>query len=188
MKRKVNEEKFDDIEKLILKEKEEALHVFRKTDFSARLKAYIESESKKNLSPPFLSRIPVPTLAILAFFLFLGLVALLNRFLPPPSLNEIKAIESFLSEAPGLQSLTKKEGLTPAQPMKPSAFELSIQNALALAQKKSVREIQQKEEKVIPSNPKNFSPQDFYKSLEILIKEKKLELFLSQFLKKSEEV
>jgi hypothetical protein len=188
MNKKVNEENTDEIKNLISKEEEGALRVFRKTDFTNRLKARTEKESKKELFSPFLFRIPVPALAILAFLLFLGVAALLNRPFPPSSLNEIKAIESFLREAPGFQSLTKEEGLTPGQPMKPSAFELSIQNALALAQKERVRETQQEEERVIPSNPKDFSPQDFYKNLEILIKEKKIELFLSQFLKKSEEV
>jgi hypothetical protein len=186
MDKKDNEEKFDEIKSLISKEKEEALRVFRKTDFTSCLKARIEKESKSEPFSPFLFKIPVPALPILAFLLFLGVVALLNRSLPPPSLNEIKANESFLREAPGFQSFTKEEGLTLAKPMKPSAFELSIQNALALAQKESVQETQQKEVNSIPQ--KDFSLQDFYKNLEILIKEKKLELFLSQFLKKSEEV
>jgi len=183
-----NKENFDEIKSLISKEEEEALPIFQKTDFSAQLKVRIEVESKKKFLSPFLLNIPVPVLAIVALLVFAGVIVFLNRPLQLISQNDFRAIKNFLREASSLQNHAKEEGSMLAKPTQPSGLELSILNVLALAHRESGQEAQPKEESILPSNLKRVTPQDFDKNFEILIKEKKLELFLSRFLKRSEEV
>jgi hypothetical protein len=93
----------NEIEEIILREKEEALPILQKHDFRSRLDKRIKSELRKK--PRFLSLVkkPFPTLLlILALFsaIAFGLIAI---FSPSPYKQNVRAITRFLEQTPAFQ-------------------------------------------------------------------------------------
>ena len=139
-----NDTDLSGIEKLIERERQEGLEVFRKTDFSAKLEARIRSGVKPKYSWPFWLRRPVPVLGIL---LVLIITAVIVKSLIIPSstqLEVIVVIENYLSQSPNIQRafpVRQREGRT----ISPGSeafyrFEWSIQKILFSVKREGIRD------------------------------------------------
>ncbi len=102
---------FEGIKNLISIEEEEALHIFRKSDFQSRLAEQIKADRRKKSSVFFLLKKPVPAALVSLFFLSLGVLAVLNLFFLSPHKRNAKNIAKFLQQTPAFQS-TMREKVT----------------------------------------------------------------------------
>ncbi|MFQ6081998.1 MAG: hypothetical protein ACE5WD_01405 [Candidatus Aminicenantia bacterium] len=115
MKNKESQEDFREIKSLILKEEEEALRIFRESDFKSRLAARIKSESWKEFSFPLLLKKHIPVLRICLLLIFVGALIIISILLHSHNKGNFKFVEKFLQQTPGLQRIVKSkvdEGIT----------------------------------------------------------------------------
>jgi hypothetical protein len=103
MKNNKNKVDFNEIEEIILREKEEALPIFQKHDFRSRLNKRIKSESRKELRFPSLLKKPFP--ALLFFLILFSAIAfgLIAIFSPSPYKQNVRIINRFLKQTPAFQ-------------------------------------------------------------------------------------
>ena len=199
---KDNEKNFNEIKKLILSEEEEALHVFRKSDFQSRLTERIKDGQRKQLSIFLWLKKPVPAAMAVLLLLCLGILAVINVFPPSPHKRNARNIAKFLGQTPAFQS-TKKDGVTVSLPGdEHSGLEWSIKQVLfSLIQEEFTEKdlsgvlsrvlwnVQAEEEgNVFPLDKKSTDLFGLDKEIEMLKREKSFYRFFSQILKKLEEV
>ena len=98
---------FEGIKKLISIEEEEALHIFRKSDFQSRLDERIKADRRKKSSVFFWLKKPVPTAIVCFLFLSLGILAVLNIFFLSSHKRNTKNIAKFLQQTPAFQEIKK---------------------------------------------------------------------------------
>ena len=101
------ERNFEGIKNLISIEEEEALHIFRKSDFQSRLAERIKADRRKKSSVFFRLKKPAPAAIVSLFFFSLGVLAVLNIFFLSPQKRNVKNIAKFLQLTPAFQSAMK---------------------------------------------------------------------------------
>jgi hypothetical protein len=109
MKNNKNKVNFNEIEELILSEKEEALPIFQKHDFRSSLNKRIKSESRKELRFFSLVKKPFPGLLFLLILfsaIGFGLIAI---FSPSPYKQNVRIIKRFLKQTPAFQTQRNAE-------------------------------------------------------------------------------
>jgi hypothetical protein len=113
MKNNKNKVDFNEIEEIILREKEEALPVFQKHDFRSRFNKRIKSESKKELR--FLSLVKKPLPALLLFLILFSAIGfgLIAIFSPSPYKQNVRIIKRFLKQTPAFQRQSNAEKTSP---------------------------------------------------------------------------
>lgn len=183
-----NKYNFNEIKILIAQEEEEAIRIFRKSNFDSGLRKRMQIEEKKAASSLIWLKKPVVILGMVLLAVCAGVIALIVIFSSSPQSGGLYSIEQFFQDAPGIQRLVKNQR----------------SRDIGLKDKSSTSHILEKEIKNVFSSidrakysgkdeitflwMKKKPPRlDLNKKIEILIKEKKLHLFLSKYLIKSEE-
>ena len=186
---------FEGIKNLISIEEEEALHIFRKSDFQSRLAERIKVDRRKKSSVFFWLKKPVPAAIVSLLFLSLGVLVVLNLFFLSPHKRNAKNIAKFLQQTPAFQS-TMKERVTVFLPDdKYVKLEWSIERVLfslfheGLSKKdlsgvfnKVLSQLQAEKQK------KTTGLLDINKEIEMQKRDKDFFQFFSQILKKIKEV
>jgi len=190
MRKNKNKNNFDKIQTLIRQEEEEAFRIFRKSDFSARLKERIRAEGKKNRFFTLWMKGPIPILGAALLIVIGGVIMAMSIFFSSQEKSEINAIEQYFQNAPGIQSLMKSEEKEHRDAnVKDKASESIFWGEEIRKIYLSVPKARQSlvagtalfwDEKTLP----RF---DLRQKIEILIKEQKLHDFLTKYLKKDEE-
>jgi len=190
MRKNKDKNNFDKIQNLIRQEEKEAFRVFRKSDFSARLKERIRAEGKKIPVFALWMKRPIPILGAALLIVIGGVIIVMNTFFYSPEKKGINAIEQFFQNAPGIQSLMKSEEKEHRDAnVKDKASESIFWGEEIRKIYLSVPKARQSlvagtalfwDEKTLP----RF---DLRQKIEILIKEQKLHDFLTKYLKKDEE-
>jgi len=203
MENNKNQEDFSEIKDIILQEKEEAMPIFRLHDFRSRLKARVESESRKKFHFPLWLRKPLPSLVILLLLLSVGTVTILTIFSPSAYERSLRIIEKSLQQTPGLQKLMEADKLAKTTQMNNKFSELEWEiryilfslspgsfssEGLSSAFNKVLLRLQtEKQEIVILPKKENTEMTDLKKEIEMIMKNKNFNQFFSQILKKLEE-
>lgn len=130
MKDKNREKNFNEIKNLISSEEEEALGIFRESDFQTRLAKRIEAEQKKEASLFVKLKKPVPVAALGFLLLSLAVLAVFNIFSLSPHRRNIKNISKFLQQSLGYQNIMKDSMAVFPQEEKYSELKWSIERVL----------------------------------------------------------
>jgi len=184
MKDDVNDKYMAGIRDLIRKEQEQALRLFRKKDFHARLQARLQSESRKANASLLWFRRPASILAVLFLFL-ITCIALVKTLIFFSKDDYRGAIEQVLSNSANLRGITTRQevGATQLKTSEFSVLEKDInQYLLALSS-----EINASRDEVAVLGTKLSSPRyNLEQKFRILIIEKKVQAFLETYAKNKE--
>jgi hypothetical protein len=187
MERPRSEAEFAEVEKLIRREEDRALRVFRQTDFAARVKERLQVHSEKKRPSPRIRRVLVPAL-IFGLLAAVIVVIILTNIPKRPSIlgaAQAEALLSVLGEAPEIQLSPALEISSHPDIRPSSSFSSSIAEALTL-----VEERNEKMERPLPppswrENTPHFSLKD---KMKILYQDRVIERALILITEKSEEV
>jgi len=186
--RKNNKDHFEAIKTLIHQEEEEALRIFRESDFHSRLETRIQAQAKKITLSPLWFKKPVATLGMVLLVVCAGVIALIIIFSSSSQKSDLNALEQFFQNAPGIHTIVQNQVRGEMRSTERSRefyfFEREIKSVLfSILSAKNSR----KEEITLPWDEKNPPVFDLYEKIEILIKEQKLHHFLSKYSKRYEE-
>ncbi len=180
MKNDVNDENTAGIQDLIREEQEEALRLFRKRDFQARLR----SEPRRSRISLQWFRKPAPIFTLL-FLLLVASIALIKTFISFSKNGYLAAIEQALNNSPNLRGITTGQGVSAAQLKRSefSALEEEISRfLLALSSETSVST-----DKIEVTGEKISPPQyNLRQKFRILIMEKKVQEVLETYARNKE--
>ncbi len=186
---------FGGIKNLISIEEEEALHIFRKSDFQSRLAERIKADRRKKPSVFFWLKKPVPAAIVSLFFLSLGVLAVLNFFFLSPHKRNAKNIAKFLRQTPAFQSTMKEKVTVFLQDDKYAKLEWSIERVLfslfheGLSKKDLSGVLNQVLSNIQAEKQKKATDLlDINKEIEMQKRDKDIFQFFSQILKKIKEV
>jgi len=186
---------FEGIKNLISTEEEEALHIFRKSDFQSRLAERIKADRRKKSSVFFWLKKPVPAAIAGLLFLSLGVLAVLNIFFLSPHKRNAKNIANFLQMTPVFQSATKDKATVFPPDDKYIKLEWSIERVLfslfheELSKKDLSGVLNQVLSKLQDEKQRKATDLlDINKEIEMQKRDKDFFQFFSQILKKIKEV
>jgi hypothetical protein len=186
---------FEGIKKLISIEEEEALHIFRKSDFQSRLDERIKADRRKKSSLFFWLKKPVPAAIVSLFFLSLGVLAVLNLFFLSPHKRNANNIAKFLQQTPAFQETKKDRVLVFLPDDKYIKLEWSIERVLfslfheGLSKKDLSGVLNQVLSKLQAEKQRKATGLlDINKEIEMQKRDKDFFQFFSQILKKIKEV
>lgn len=190
MKKHKNKYEFIEIQGIIRKEEQDALQAFHKSDFDSRLGARIRADAEKKTSFLLWIRKPIPILGVTLLIIIAGVILLVNIFFSPPERSETSAIEQFFHNAPGIQRLMKSE--------EEESHDASQKDKgrkgdfLGEKIKRVYLSVPKARQSLVAGtaliwDEKTLPRFDLRQKIEILIKEQKLNDFLTKYIKKSEE-
>jgi hypothetical protein len=186
---------FEGIKKLISIEEEEALHIFRKSDFQSRLDERIKADRRKKSSVFFWLKKPVPAAIVGLLFLSLGILAIINIFFLSSHKRNTKNIAKFLQQTPAFQETKKDRVLVFLPDDKYIKLEWSIERVLfslfheGLSKKDLSCVLNQVLSKLQAEKQKKTTGLlDINKEIEMQKRDKDFFQFFSQILKKIKEV
>jgi len=175
------------IETLVRQEEEAAFHVLPERELSSRLEARLKTELKKKPRIPFWLRKPVPTLAGVLVIICGGVIALLSLFSQSPQPLGTNAIEQFLQDSPGMQTLAYAK-MDRKENSKERTKIYGLQRELAVVFSAIRKEGASGKSKNTFSIGSEKTPSlDYKQKIEILIKEETIHRFFLEYFRKYKE-
>ena len=175
------------IETLVRQEEEAAFHVLPERELSSRLEARLKTELKKKPRIPFWLRKPVPTLAGVLVIICGGVIALLSLFSQSSQPLGTNAIEQFLQDSPGMQTLAYAK-MDRKENSKERTKIYGLQRELAVVFSAIRKEGASGKSKNTFSIGSEKTPSlDYKQKIEILIKEETIHRFFLEYFRKYKE-
>lgn len=187
MEKETSEEKFKKIQEIIFHEEEEALRNFRSVDFENQLNKSILDLAAGKKPFRFSRAIPAPTIGIFLILILAGLFAFLTIGKKTSTDYEWASFQEFFEQALALKESRPSAERALKGPEALSPIGGTVEKALSVLSEE--QKLSRPWEELHPPFEKKDTPKlDLRKKIEILIKEKSIERFLSFYSEKFKEV